>query len=155
MRPRVIVTILFQFLLILLFAENDLNISFKHLTTNEGLSQSRINCIFQDSRGFIWIGTDDGLNLYNGYGITIFNNTTQNSISGNYVFDIIEDENMNLLIATNEGVDMFNPIEEIFTPIVFLDPDTMLRIYIKKLHIDEENRIWAISHAKAFIIHNK
>ncbi len=152
MRNKVQFTLFFYIIYLSLFAAPQSNVAFKYLTTNEGLSQSRINCIFQDSRGFIWIGTDDGLNLFNGYENSIFNNSAQNSISGNYVFDIIEDENKNLLIATNEGVDKFDPVEEEFIPLIFLDPDTINRIYIKKLRIDNNNKVWAISHAKAFIL---
>ena len=42
------------------------DLDFKHITINDGLSQSAINCLMQDSEGFIWIGTQGGLNRYNG-----------------------------------------------------------------------------------------
>ncbi|MEP7170162.1 MAG: two-component regulator propeller domain-containing protein [Bacteroidota bacterium] len=44
--------------------------TFHHLTVSDGLSQSTINCLFQDSRGFLWIGTQDGLDKYDGYNFT-------------------------------------------------------------------------------------
>lgn len=43
------------------------NFNFKNITIEDGLSQSTIKTIYQDSKGYIWIGTEDGLNRYNGY----------------------------------------------------------------------------------------
>ena len=69
------------------------NLRFNHLTTDDGLSQIRISCILQDSRGFIWIGTQDGLNKYDGHGFTIYNNDPldTNSLSDNFIQVITED----------------------------------------------------------------
>ena len=50
------------------------NIRFEHLGTDQGLSQSNVICIFQDSRGFMWFGTRDGLNKYDGYKFTVYKN---------------------------------------------------------------------------------
>src|SRR5512136_3114997 len=48
------------------------NIKFKHLSVEAGLSHSTVNCILQDSKGFMWFGTDDGLSKYDGYNFTIY-----------------------------------------------------------------------------------
>ena len=48
------------------------NIQFDHIGVAEGLSQSNILCLIQDSRGFMWFGTRDGLNKYDGYRFTIY-----------------------------------------------------------------------------------
>ena len=53
-----------------LFAQS--HISFNHLTVEDGLSQSSVTCILQDSKGFMWFGTQDGLNKYDGYSFKIF-----------------------------------------------------------------------------------
>ena len=45
-------------------------LSFSSLTIEDGLSQNTVNCIVQDSRGFMWFGTQDGLNSYDGYAFT-------------------------------------------------------------------------------------
>jgi ligand-binding sensor domain-containing protein/signal transduction histidine kinase len=60
-------------------------IHFKHLNIENGLSQSTINCIFQDSQGFIWIGTQDGLNRYDGYSFRIFRPQPNNPYSINTI----------------------------------------------------------------------
>src|SRR5687767_9794141 len=58
-------------------------IKFDHLQTDDGLSQSNVLCIFQDSRGFMWFGTEDGLNKYDGYNFTVYKNdpAKKNSLS--------------------------------------------------------------------------
>jgi len=78
---------------------------FTHLTTEDGLSQSTINDILQDSRGFLWFGTDDGLNRYDGYTFEVYKNIPgdQTSISSNIITGLIEDFESNIWIATNGG----------------------------------------------------
>lgn len=78
---------------------------FDHLGTSDGLSELSPNCILQDSRGFIWIGTQDGLNRYDGYKFKIFRNDVKDtaSIGNNYVRDIAEDKNGNIWVATAGG----------------------------------------------------
>ena len=81
------------------------NIRFQHLPTDAGLSQSDVLCILQDSRGFMWFGTEDGLNKYDGYKFTVYKNDPENnnSLSNNYVNDLKEDANGDIWIATLDG----------------------------------------------------
>lgn len=85
------------------------DIRFKNLSIHDGLSQSQINCITQDDKGFIWIGTQDGLNRYDGYEFIIYKNYTKkkNAISGNYIYDVLY-ENGHLWVATDRGLDRIN-----------------------------------------------
>jgi signal transduction histidine kinase/ligand-binding sensor domain-containing protein/DNA-binding response OmpR family regulator len=78
---------------------------FKHLTTEDGLSQNAVFAIFQDSRGFMWFGTKDGLNRYDGYSFTIYqhNPFDSTSISANYITALFEDRQGNLWIGTYDG----------------------------------------------------
>jgi signal transduction histidine kinase/ligand-binding sensor domain-containing protein len=78
---------------------------FQQINTANGLSHNRVNCILQDKRGFVWIGTNDGLNRYDGQHFTIFRNTPSDtsSISGNIITDILEDSSQVLWIATADG----------------------------------------------------
>lgn len=93
------------------------NIKFEIIGTEAGLSQSNVICIHQDSRGFMWFGTRDGLNKYDGYEITIFKNEFHNttSISNNTINDIAEDAQGNLWIATGNGLNKFDRSKERFT----------------------------------------
>jgi len=78
---------------------------FKRLTQSNGLSNNKVNCILQDKRGFIWIGTDDGLNRYDGNNFVVFKNTPgqASGISGNTITDLHEDKDEVLWIATSDG----------------------------------------------------
>jgi ligand-binding sensor domain-containing protein len=81
------------------------NVKFDNLSIKNGLSQSSPNCIFQDSRGLIWIGTEDGLNKYDGYTFTVYKPepNNPNSISNSRILSIVEDQSGNLWIGTNGG----------------------------------------------------
>ena len=102
---------------IILQAQSDW--SFNQITTDDGLSTGTVNCVFKDSNGFIWIGTADGLNRYDGYELTIFKNDSENpegSISGNIITTIAEDVNGDIWIGTRHGgVNIFNWEDETFS----------------------------------------
>jgi ligand-binding sensor domain-containing protein/class 3 adenylate cyclase/predicted metal-dependent HD superfamily phosphohydrolase len=99
-----------------LFAQKN-NFSFDHLGLREGLSQSYVNCVVQDKQGFMWFGTQDGLNKYDGYHFNVYKNYPKesNSISSNFIHDIKIDERGNLWIATDNGLNLFDPVAEKFT----------------------------------------
>jgi ligand-binding sensor domain-containing protein/two-component sensor histidine kinase len=78
---------------------------FEKLTTQNDLSNNKVNCIVQDKRGFMWIGTNDGLNRFDGNNFVVFRNKPgdSTSISGNIITHIIEDASDVLWIATADG----------------------------------------------------
>ncbi|MEO5684700.1 MAG: two-component regulator propeller domain-containing protein [Chitinophagaceae bacterium] len=93
-------------------------LKFEHLDINAGLSQNNVICVLQDSRGFMWFGTRDGLNRYDGYKFTVYKNdaTDKYSISNNFITGILEDDNGNIWATTNGGgVNMFDRNKEHFT----------------------------------------
>ncbi len=78
-----------------------------HLTIGDGLSNNSITVLFQDNNGFLWIGTEDGLNRYDGYEFKTFRHNPSEpfSISGNHVQAIVQDNDSNLWIGTrNSGL---------------------------------------------------
>uniref|UniRef100_UPI003217F739 ligand-binding sensor domain-containing protein n=1 Tax=uncultured Draconibacterium sp. TaxID=1573823 RepID=UPI003217F739 len=83
--------------------------NFTNYSINDGLSQSVVNCIFQDSRGFIWLGTQSGLNRFNGETFDIFSYNPQDSfsISNNWIYSISEDTDGNLWIGTRGGLNKY------------------------------------------------
>jgi len=83
----------------------DPSLYFNKLTTVNGLSHNKVNCISEDKRGFIWIGTDDGLNRYDGNNIVIFRSQPGDtaSLSGNIITSIFQDENEVFWITTSDG----------------------------------------------------
>jgi len=80
-------------------------LQFEHLDINAGLSQNNVLAVLQDSRGFMWFGTRDGLNKYDGYQITVYRNDPRNksSLSNNFISDIIEDHKGYIWVATRGG----------------------------------------------------
>ena len=85
------------------------NLIFNNINIEQGISQSTIEAIFQDSEGYLWLGTNDGLNRYNGYEFKIYNyEEYQNSISHNGITDITEDKYGNIWVNTVSGVNKIN-----------------------------------------------
>lgn len=82
---------------------------FTNYSINEGLSQSVVNCVFQDSKGYIWIGTQNGLNRFNGetFDIYSYNPADTGSISNNWIYAIAEDKKGDLWIGTKGGLNKY------------------------------------------------
>ena len=102
--------ILFFVLPYILYPQSQ-DIKFEHLSVAQGLSLSWAVCILQDSRGFMWFGTDEGLNKYDGYKFTIFRHDPDNpnSLSHNAARSLFEDKSGNLWIGTTGGgIDKFD-----------------------------------------------
>jgi len=93
---------------------------FKRLSTEEGLSQSIVTCIFQDSRGFLWFGTQNGLNKYDAYSFTIYRNDSsqRHTLSGNFIRCIYEDTERNMWIGTEDrGLNLYDRFQDRFVPV--------------------------------------
>ncbi len=91
---------------------------FDNLSLEEGLSQSVVNVILQDQRGFIWLGTQDGLNRYDGYEFRIFKHDPgePDSISSNFIQALYEDPAGKIWIGTlGGGLSVFDPVTEQFS----------------------------------------
>jgi ligand-binding sensor domain-containing protein/signal transduction histidine kinase len=132
------------FLLALIPAKSQ-NYIFRHFTTNDGLSYGNASCFLKDSKGFIWIGTEDGLNKYDGYDFTIFRNNPLDSstLSDNIVQCIAEDGNY-LWIGTRSGLNRFNKLTEKVTRYYHNknDENTLNDNLISCLFKDRKGRIW-------------
>ncbi len=93
-------------------------IDFNHLTLEDGLSQSSVYTILQDSEGYMWFGTTDGLNRYDGYKFEVYKNdpTDITSISSNSISVIYEDSNRNLWLGTSGGgINLYNREKDNFS----------------------------------------
>ncbi|WP_066220031.1 two-component regulator propeller domain-containing protein [Formosa haliotis] len=124
------------------------NLKFENLNTEEGLSSSTCLEVFQDSEGFLWFGTIDGLNKYNGYEFEVFrpilNDTT--SISNNRINVIQEDKDGHLWIGTNNGLNIFNKNTNVFKHVtLFEQPVTSYnpkKIINSLLYDTDKNVLW-------------
>lgn len=98
-------------------------IRFDRLNNEHGLSNNSIHVIYQDSKGFIWIGTEDGLNRFDGFQVISYRNNPlkPTSISGNEITSIYEDRAGKLWIGTHHsGLNLYDPVGDKF--IRFQDP---------------------------------
>lgn len=127
----------------LLRAQKHLN--FKRITINEGLSQNTVFCIIQDNTGFIWIGTEDGLNKYDGYEFTVYKheNHNQKSLTHSQVNAIVEDERGNFWVGTSDGLNLFNKHTETFSRIQSKNADENgSSNFITSLYYDSHQNLW-------------
>lgn len=110
-----IVLILFVFC-IKVPANNQNNIVFKNISVKEGLSQLSVLAIFQDSKGYMWFGTRDGLNRYNGYDFEVFQheNSDSTTISDGYIRCISEDSEQRIWVGTTNGLNCFESNHKTF-----------------------------------------
>ncbi|WP_281171574.1 ligand-binding sensor domain-containing protein [Desulfovibrio inopinatus] len=121
---------------------------FEHLSVSQGLSHSGVYCFLQDSKGFMWIGTEDGLNRYDGTDFKIFRHDPENekSISHNEVWSIQEDSQGNLWIGTwGGGLNRFNWDTETFTRYMHNEEDTtsISHNLVGIVQIDKNDTVWA------------
>lgn len=112
----IIYAFLFSMLILIqgknVFALGESEVRFNNLTLKDGLSQVTVNKIIQDNRGYMWFGTSDGLNKYNGHEFVVFRElgNDKNSINSSLISSIIEYDNDNILIGTSKGISKINVI---------------------------------------------
>ena len=150
MKRNIKKVIIFLFMLLCIFyntvyASDSYNINFKSITIDDGLSQSLAEYIYQDSLGYIWIGTNDGLNRYNGNEFKIYKNikNNDNSISNNNISSLVEDNDKNLWIGTEGGLNKMNLLTGDITRYLVSDEDkTYSNTVVDELLIDSKGRLW-------------
>lgn len=119
-------------------------------TTKDGLSNNTIYVIKQDARGFLWVGTKEGLSRFDGYQFEKYfaGKSSANSLSSNSVFDILEYRPGHLLIATSNGLSVFNTITSSFenNKIKFPPIRAGGGTIINSLFRDKNSQIW-VNHS--------
>jgi ligand-binding sensor domain-containing protein len=114
-------------------------IKFQRLSVEDGLSQNTVNSIFQDSRGFMWFGTQNGLSKYDGNSFTIYKNAANDSssISSSDIYSAFEDKNKTVWFGTNAGLSRYNQKSNSFSNFdLFLDGQYAMR------------PVWCITNSK-------
>ncbi|MDD7887835.1 two-component regulator propeller domain-containing protein [Flavivirga sp. 57AJ16] len=137
---KYIVLFLFYFVASFVFAQEQENnyeaLKFKNLSVKEGLSQSSVLSIIQDKKGFLWFGTRDGLNKYDGNEFKVFRQNPQDStsLSNNFIKILYEDTKGNLWVGTVDGLNKYQP-----------ESDSFKKYFIKGYkNSNESNVIWDI-----------
>ncbi len=118
------------------------------ITNEQGLSNSAVNSVFRDSRGFMWFGTWDGLNRYDGKNIKTFypDMYDENAISNNIIREMMEDAKGNMWIVTERGLNRYSHDLETFNKWFYEDPGLALREHSLKAGVDQHDNIWVKVH---------
>ncbi len=124
-----------------------LNVKLRHITSEQGLSQSMVNCILQDHRGFMWFGTQDGLNRYDGNKIKVYSADPDNpqSIAGNFVSCLLEDNQGRIWIGSeNNGISIYDPRTDNFIRLLSEEANksSLSDNSIKNLCLGRDTKIW-------------
>jgi len=138
--------LLLLFLALTSIASGNERLYFSNLSLGDGLSQITVSCIHQDNRGFMWFGTRNGLNRYDGYSFDIYvtNPEDNSSISDNHILCISEDESGNLWVGTNNGLNYLDRTTNKFKR-YYSEPDnegSLSHNTIYGISYDDQNNLW-------------
>lgn len=119
---------------------------FDRYSSDGGLSSAVISDIVQDSTGFLWIGTQDGLNRFDGYNFQVYKNTPgqESSLNDNLIRSLHVDKNGTLWVGTRKGVARYNPVADNFTrlPGILFGHQNNDKVRVQKILSDKRNHIW-------------
>ena len=117
---------------------------FYSIPDDAGMSNSTALCLYKDSRGFLWIGTQDGMARYDGYRCTEYRWQSEKGLRISYVNQIIEDLEGNLLITSHEGLFLFNPQSETFRELIDSNSDWSQSDFnmITGIVMDSSGNLW-------------
>jgi ligand-binding sensor domain-containing protein len=123
------------------------NIRFQRLALDQGLSQETVTAIFQDSQGYMWFGTQEGLNRYDGYQFSVYSHEDRikQSLSNDWIMSIAETSDHKLWIGTsNGGISIFDKNTSSFQHFKHhaSNPKSVSSNRIQIVYVDSENTIW-------------
>lgn len=131
------------------------NYSFKHYNINNGLSQNTVHCILQDKTGFMWFGTKDGLNRFDGTSFKVFKFSPEGALKNNVFHHMLEDKNGNIWVATEGGIYIYNPRSEKFERFnAQTRNNESLEGWISDFVQDQEGDIWVSIEEKGVFQYN-
>ena len=155
MASKKFIQIIFTLQLFLLPCNGKAQLYFKtkNLSTENGLSDNRVTCFHKDKKGFMWIGTRNGLNRYDGHSFKTFRPSAGNSISNEIINDIAEDSRGRIWVATMEGLNIYDPAANNWT-CMMPDPDTLVpaipNFIVWDIMIDKNDLVWIASDVHQF-----
>jgi ligand-binding sensor domain-containing protein len=114
---------------------------FRHYEVENGLSNNTVFCSFQDKDGFMWFGTKDGLNRFDGYRFKLFNidNPDRKNLSRDLIGSVASDNKQRLWVGSEKGLYQFHQYREKLLPVI----DTLRDVH--NIHCDKTGRLWFIA----------
>lgn len=132
--------------------EAQLYVRAENYTVRSGLSDNRIRCIARDQAGFLWIGTHNGLNRYDGHSFQVFRPSKDNSISNEVINDVVCDSSGYVWVATMDGLNRFDPYTfqwNLWPHFAGEDSTAVLPSnLIRDLYLDPQQRLWVVSDVR-------
>jgi signal transduction histidine kinase/CheY-like chemotaxis protein/ligand-binding sensor domain-containing protein len=130
-----------------LVSSQQLTINLTPLNSSSSLSQNTIQCILKDKYGYMWFGTQDGLNKYDGYKVTIYKhqNNDRKTIAANHIITISEDNEDNIWIGTRTGgISKYDRAQDSFTNFIHNESDasSISNNNINVIYTDLKSNIW-------------
>ncbi|MBC7416972.1 MAG: response regulator [Pedobacter sp.] len=145
----------------LVFTKNILsagsNTNISTLGIEDGLSNNSVNAIFKDKFGYMWFGTDDGLNRYDGYKFKVFrsNRNDTSSITYNRIICLAGDEAGNIWVGTNNGLSIYHNFSSTFTTPRYFDATQRkylkAAVEINSINKDKSGGIWIATNSKGLL----
>lgn len=117
------------------------DLKFRHITAEQGLSQTHVIYLMQDCEGFIWICTQNGLNKYDGNKIIVYKHNPEDStsINSNDIRYVYEDKDQHLWVGTSEGLDLYDRKSDMFYHIKLPHPGS---VYVNSILEDKNETLW-------------
>lgn len=123
------------------------NYLFRHYKQESGLSYNWVNCSLQDNNGFLWFGTLDGLDRFDGHNFKIFRSDPQKAfaIGNNFISAIYQDKNNTIWVGTHNGLFEYHSKTENFDRVGFTFP-----LWIESITADNDDNLWFICNAEIY-----
>ena len=121
---------------------------FEHLTSDMGLSQGNVLAIARDYKGFLWLGTEDGLCKFDGYSFKTYRNNPNDpySLANNMIFNVREDRQKRLWVITRNGFHLYDRLKDRFIHYKFLGEGSFLNNqYISDFLFESDSTAWVTS----------
>ena len=124
-----------------------------YTTDNESISSSMINYLYQDSRNYLWIATEDGLNKYDGVKFTIYKNHPNDSktIKNNYVRSLFEDSSGRFWIGCINGLHLYNRAADRFDEISLYNHNLLISPHVTSIIESKNQDIWMTTSGEGII----
>jgi ligand-binding sensor domain-containing protein/signal transduction histidine kinase len=136
------------------------DLRFKNVGVQEGLSHEKVYCTLQDSKGYMWFGTRNGLSLYDGYNFTVYRNDPENSnsLTSNHIQVLHEDSQGNIWIGTYDGgLNVYDRYTNTFRAFQYNpeDPNSIGSNNIYAIYEDSKQQIWIGTYGGGLCKFNK
>ena len=132
-----------------------------YIGIENGLSSNDVTCIYQDHKGFMWFGTFEGLNQYDGSHFTIFKKAPldSNSLSDSRIYAITEDKSNRLWIGTRVGASIYNPLHSTFMQVKYQLPGqkevSTIQSAVKSLYVLGQQKMLLAAEKEGLLLYNQ